>query len=398
MALSLRRLAPIDPRELLSGTWGEWVLIIILCGLFIAVAGAVLPKHLTEKRYGKALTIFVGLILGGGLYLAKDLYNFSLESFGLLAFGIIIILAAAVTFGLTRIGFSKSTAIGLSYCLVFLTFAMQKPSLFDSIARTLPILNLVFYLLFFFMMGKLVMGMFKHDKSAFDALRKIKDMDFKGSLPKETEKQIESEVATDKKEDKEIKKQTMKLTKREISSVDDMNHDLSDMQRLIRAKGKNIDKDEVAQLKHKLRRLAKEEDVLRRGLQLIPRQLNLYKLRHMKQLEFVRNRLHETKDAEQKKHLYRELESHKKALSTIETLKSLNQKALELKREFDRNVYAAMIRIREKRPDEAVALLNRSKRYLDDLRKIYENQKRLEKELIYINKKTINELKKEKNV
>jgi hypothetical protein len=158
MASALRLIGPMGPEEFLSGAWGEWVLIIILCGLFIAIAGAVLPKHLTEKRYGKALVTFIGLILGGGLYLAKDLYNFSLESFGFLAFGIVIIIAAAVTFGLTRIGFSKSTSIGLSYCLVFMTFAMMQPSLFDSIARTLPILNLIFYLMFFFMLGKLIMG------------------------------------------------------------------------------------------------------------------------------------------------------------------------------------------------------------------------------------------------
>jgi len=343
MKLSLRRLAPIDPRELLSGTWGEWVLIILLCGLFIAVVGAVLPKHLSEKRYGKALTVCLGLVLGGGLYLAKDLYNFSLESFGFLAFGIIIILAAAVTFGLTRIGFSKSTAIGLSYCLVFLTFAMMQPSIFDSIAETLPILNLVFYLLFFFMIGKLIMGMVKHDKSAFDALRKIKDIKL-NRLPKETEKEIESEVATDKKEDKLIKKQTLKLTKREINTVDDMNNDLQEMQRLIKTKGNNIDKDEVAQLRYKLRRLAREEEVLRQGIQLIPRQLNLYKLRHTKQLEFVRNRLHETKDTEQKKNIYKELDSHKKALTIIETLKTRNQRAIDVKREFDRNIFTVMVK------------------------------------------------------
>ena len=65
--------------------------------------------------------------------------------------------------------------------------------------------------------------------------------------------------------------------------------------------------------------------------------------------------------------------------------------------EFDRNLYAAMIRIRERKPEESVALLNRSKRYLDELRKIYENQRRLEKDLIYINKTTIKELKREKD-
>ena len=73
MRVSLRNFMPVDPHELLSGTYGEWVKIILFCGLFIALAGAVLPKRLTEKRYGKALTVFTGLILGLGLYTAQNL-------------------------------------------------------------------------------------------------------------------------------------------------------------------------------------------------------------------------------------------------------------------------------------------------------------------------------------
>ena len=391
-------MAPIDPRELLTGTYGEWFLITLLCGLFIAIAGAVLPKHLTEKRYGKALVVCVGLILGGGLYLAKDLYNFSLESFGFLAFGIIIIIAAAVTFGLTRIGFSKSTAIGLSYCLVFLTFAMMQPSIFDSIAETLPILNLIFYLMFFYMIGKLLFGMVKHEHGALDAIKKLKNIDFKKPLSKESQKQIESEVKTDKREDKEIRKETLKITKREISTVDDMLSELGKAEKIIKTKGKNIDQDEIARLKNILRRLRREEDALTSGLELVPRQLLLFKNRHTNQLEFVRNRLHKTEDKEQKKILFGETDNHKKALGIIENLKTLNIRAINGKREFDNNLYTAMIRIRDKKHEESLALIGRSKRYLYELRRIYENQKRLEKELIYINKKTINQLKKEKNV
>lgn len=397
MAVSLRKYAPIDPGEMLSGNLGEWIIITLLCGLFIAIFGAVLPKHLTEMRYGKALVTFLGLIFGLGLYLAKDLYHFDLESFGFLAFGLMIVIAVIVTFGLTRIGASKPTAIALSYCLVFLTFVMREPSLFDSIAETLPILNLIFYLMFFYMVGKLIFGMVSHKHTALYALKKIKDFDFKGPMPKETVKQIDSEVATDKLEDKEIKKVAMKLTKREINTTNDMRSDIDDMQRLIRTKGKNIDKDEVGELQKRLRRLRNEEGVLIRGLELIPRQLNLYKLRHTKQLEIERNRLHEAKDKEQQKHLHKAVYNHKKALEIIDNLKRHNDRAINDKREFDRNLYAAMLRIKERKPEESVQLLNRSKRYLDELRKIYENQRRLENDLIYINKTTIKELKCEKN-
>ena len=52
---------------------------------------------------------------------------------------------------------------------------------------------------------------------------------------------------------------------------------------------------------------------------------------------------------------------------------------------------------RERRPDESLQLLNRARRYLEEMKKTLENQKQLEKELIQINKITIRELEKEKD-
>jgi len=152
---------PYDPLELLRGPIGEWVVLILLCGLFIAIAGAVLPKRLTEGRYGKAVTIIVGLILGIGLFMTRKLYNFNLESFGFLAIFIIIILMFLVAYGLLKMHFNKDMAIGISYCMIFLTFYIMSPSLFDTFAETLPILNGIFFFTFIYIIGKFIYNMLK---------------------------------------------------------------------------------------------------------------------------------------------------------------------------------------------------------------------------------------------
>ena len=161
MPIRLRKFLPYEPLELLKGPIGEWVVLILLCGLFIAIAGAVLPKRFTEGRYGKAVTIIVGLILGVGLFMTRKLYNFNFESFGFLAIFIIIILMFLVTYGLLKMHFNNDMAIGISYCMIFLTFYIMSPSLFDTFANTLPILNGIFFLTFFYIIGKLIYNMLK---------------------------------------------------------------------------------------------------------------------------------------------------------------------------------------------------------------------------------------------
>ncbi len=148
MAVRLRRFIPAAPEEFLEGPLGEWVVITLLCALFIAIAGAVLPKRLTEKRYGKALVICTGLLLGFGLYKAKDIYNFNLESFGFMSIWLIAVLLGMVAFGLFRYGMKPDIAFALTYCVMFLSFSLIAPSLFDSIADSLPFLNSVFFICF----------------------------------------------------------------------------------------------------------------------------------------------------------------------------------------------------------------------------------------------------------
>ena len=69
----------INPTELLQGAAGDWFLIILLTCIYKATAGATLPKHLVQSRYGKTLIVSTGLLLAFGLYTARDQLRFNLE-------------------------------------------------------------------------------------------------------------------------------------------------------------------------------------------------------------------------------------------------------------------------------------------------------------------------------
>ncbi len=162
MTFQLRRIAPIDPKELLGGTYGEWIILIMLCSLFIALAGAVLPERLTRSKTGKALYIIVGLILGIGLFMTRKVFNFNLESFGFLAIWLIIILAAFVTYGLAKVGMRKDLAVTFSYCLMFMTFYILTPSMVDTISDRFPLLYFVLLIAFVYLVGNLLLKMLKN--------------------------------------------------------------------------------------------------------------------------------------------------------------------------------------------------------------------------------------------
>jgi hypothetical protein len=227
MSITLRRFMPYGPLDLLRGPIGEWVVLILLCGLFIAIAGAILPKRLTEKRYGKAVTIFVGLILGIGLFMSKKLFNFNLESFGFLAIFLIIILMFLVTYGLLKMQFNKDMAVSITYCMIFLTFYIMSPSLFDTFAETLPILNGIFFLTFFYILGKLVFNMVKgtgegvKDKIKSTFIDKDKAAD-QGSTAPEQEKTMKRIGGTMKIKDATLKSM-LKLKGRYDSLITELN-------------------------------------------------------------------------------------------------------------------------------------------------------------------------------
>jgi hypothetical protein len=127
------------------------------------------------------------------------------------------------------------------------------------------------------------------------------------------------------------------------------------------------------------------------------RQLTYFKLKHTKQRDEVRKRTEGVEDQDQRKALLSEVTDHNKALRYLEILASLNDKAINSKREFDRCIYSGMKRINEGSPGDTLNYLKQANQNLLKLRSICRSQKEIEKELIDLTKRTIKDLNYEKD-
>lgn len=402
MVVSVRSFDPIEPSFLLTHAWGEWVILILFCGLFIALSVAILPRRLTEGNAGKAITIILGIMIGTGLFMMRSLYHFNLESFGMLAVGLIVILAVFVTYGLTKFGMSKTTAIALTYCLIFLTFVMPEPSIFDAFAETLPILNLLFYVAFIIMVGKLFMGMFG-GFSAGDAAKDLKRMalDERGSVWNDPEKErekteVEKEIREDEREDKAIQYKTFEVTRKELKTIDDIYRHLKEISGTIEKKGNHLQESDKAGMLASLRNIQKDEYILLGGLIAIRNHAKAYKLKHRKDISEIEDRLKKTRSPKQKKILSDEISYQRKMLDALDYLEKYEARVFEFKKAFDRLLYLSIESLRRKNAQEALAYLKHAQLEISKIRFIYEKQMELERFLVNINKKTIDSLKKEK--
>jgi hypothetical protein len=391
MSTTLRKFIPFQPEEILNGPFGDWLLLIIFCGLFIAVAGAVLPRHLTDKKYGKAVVIFTGLILGIGLFKAKDIYNFNLESFGFMAIWLIILIMGFVIYGLTKMGMAKTTAIFATYCVMFLSFFLLSPSLFDAISESFPLINLIFFILFFYMLGKPLFAILG-SKNPLKAAQRIAHTEFTSDQDIE----IEKEKKEDKVEMKDLKKKTIPGTKREINSISKIEKCLKDMVYIIQGKGTNLTEEEKKQISSDLKQINLNENILRKGMKYIKSHIDSYNRKHKKDIGEVQLRLNKATTPKQKQFLQDELHYQKTMINVLNYHNKYGAQYINFIKAFNSLIFKATDKLIHSFPGQALAFLKEAHQNAIKMQHIYEEQKKFEKLLLKFNKKIVKDLKKER--
>ena len=371
--------------------------------MFFGVVGIALRQRFKDSRALRTLIAGMGLLITltvyTGIYSGK--LHLDVEGFAMYGILILFMLLFFILFVVFQIFRSESAAFMLAYCITYVVAWVSSKDFFDKIADTIPIVNGILTILWMVFVIILITRAISFAKGQSPDIRQSSKLldKVKSIIPrrKEQTREVEREIKDDKKEQNQIKKETVKLTDREISNLKDMKADLYDMARLIRVKGGNMNKDEIGKLKYRLRRLANEEQALGKGLELFPRQLKYLGLKHTKQRDVTRNRLQGVKDQNQRKALLAEITDHNQALRNLGIMNSLNDKAMETKREFDRCIYAGMKRINEGKPGETMSYLKQANNHLNRIALIYRNQRELEKQLIELSKRIIKDLNYEKD-
>ena len=242
---------------------------------------------------------------------------------------------------------------------------------------------------------KVLAAFFRYSrKSPLNAARTIQKPGF---LPPDPDvPEIEREEREEKKEMKLLKKRSMKLTKMEINTVEEIADYLEQMINVIKEKGSDIDQEEIAELSHALRQIGKKQGLLKHGLELIKKHEKAYKNIHSRDVSELEKRFSSAKNKDEKKVIEEEIVYQQKMVEALDFMEKYEKKITDFTESFNKLIYAAIQKFRGRYPSDALDYLVESHKSLTGMKQVYEKQKEIEKYLLRLNKKTIKDLKKEK--
>ncbi len=297
-------------------------MITLLCVLFIAIAGVALPARLTQSRYGRILIGALGLSLGFALYRARDYLHFNFEAFGFIGYALMILVFGLVFYGLTKFGVAKDISFPLTYCVMFFSLNVLSPSIFDVFAKSLPILNLIAFGCFFYLLARIIMKMFSRKPSLAKEMRHLEA----GSVHQVDEREIEREIKGEEKEETELARYLTPLTIQNLHSVDNLEIALKNVLSFL-ARNRALTEESKLGLVAYLRKLAAAKEAFAKRLKVLRDGLDRNQRYDKKQLHELRTRMKKTADKRKKVEIQKEWLTEKKKLELFDFIFS-NEKRI----------------------------------------------------------------------
>ena len=387
----------IHPGSFIS-QYSDWILFTLLLFFFWAVAGIALKRRFEESRYLRVLITSIALALAVGTYYSvyQGWLHLSLQGLGLFGAVLLLIVIFFIIFGLMRgYGLRLSTALPLGFALFYVSLWAVIPNILTTFRETFPPVNGILIILFVVSVFKVLAAFFSHSRrSPLKIAKAMGKPDF--FTPNEEDPEIEREEREEKKEVRLLKKRSMKLTKMEINTIEEIEEYLEQMIRVIKGKGNDIDQEEIAELFHALRQIAKKEGLLKHGLDLIKRHEKAYKNIHQRDVSELEKRFSGAKDKAEKKVIEEEIVYQKKMVEALEFMENYEKKIVDFTQSFNKLIYTGMQKLKGRYPSDAQDYLVEAHKSLTGMKQVYEKQKEIEKYLLKLNKKTIKDLKREK--
>ena len=386
----------INPGPFIS-SYSEWIFFTLLLFFFWAVVGISLKKRFEESRYLRVLITSTALMLAVATYYSifKGWLHLSLQGLGLFGAILLLVVVFFIILGLMRgYGMHLSNALPIGLILFYISLWAVSPNILHTLGKIFPLGNTIFLLLFIVSFFKVIWSFFHISQQSL--LGTAKDLK-KTRFTTTDDVEIDREISKDKQEGKLLKKKTMKLTKVAVNTLEDIENYLNKMTKIIKEKGKKIDRQEIEELSKILGVISKKESILTRGLELITRHVHTYQSKHRKDISELSKRLSETKNKKQQKLIQNELTYQKRMIQALVFMERYESKINEFCKFFNNRISMAMQKIKNHYPVDAQAYLEEAHKSLDEMKHVYETQKSIEKYLLKLNKKTISGLKKEKD-
>ncbi len=398
MGYYLGRLDPFRYFELNSfiDKYSDWILFTILLMFFVSLIKLALRKRFEDSRAFRTLVGSLGLLMTFSMYYSiyKGWLHLNLLGLGLFGAFLLIFMVATIMYGLLRSqGTNKSTSLSVGYILSYATAWLVFPDHAVHIARFFPPLNTLLAILFMYSLYKAAASLFNPGKSLLSASKNLKHVRFISA----TDTEVDREMHDDKKEMKDIKRKTMKITKVEIKTIEEIGNYLKQMIKLIREKKDAVDQHEIAGVTNIIRAISKKEDLLKRGLQLMTHHINAYNAHHKKDIPQLQNRLKTTSDKRKRKGIEEEISYQQEMLKVLYFMNRYEHKIIEFTQSFNRLLLTALERLKANRPSDSLPYIKKAYDNLAEMKHVYEKQRRFEKYLLRLDRKIVHDLKREKS-
>ena len=387
----------ISPGQFIS-RYSDWILFTLLIFFFWSVVTIALKKRFGDSRAFRFLATSTALMLSVGTYymIYKGKLHLSLEGLGMFGAMLILIIIFFILFGLQRnFGMKVSISLPLGFVLFYISIFALAPSVMTNVQNVFQLAKPIMGVLFAVSLFRLITAFFRHSKP--DLLKIGKTLEKKTILPKD-DPEIIHEIQDDKNEIKLLKGKTLKLTKMEIRTIDDIEHSLIQLIKLIKERDKNITQEETSQISQILSQISKKENILLGSMPILKKQAEIYKSKHRKDITELERRLHETINNPPQQNLIRqEIGFQKRMIEVLDFIETYENRIPEFTQTLNQAISKAILKLKSIHPHECLEYLNYARKEIESIKHVLKKQKELEKYVLSLNKKTIKDLKKEKS-
>ena len=210
--------------------------------------------------------------------------------------------------------------------------------------------------------------------------------------------EIQQEMETQNKEKNLVKNNAIKITKVEIRTIKDMAEALAEIQRIIETNNNNIPSEEREKIKHILQIISNSENIFKKGLWSLQKNLKKISTIDNEQLQNLKERLKKASEKE-RKILISEIEFEEEKLKTEKIILDLEVRLNQYIESFNKALGHSLEQLG--RPENLFEIkdnLAKARLLLKDISEMLKETKSLEEKLVKLTKAEKVLLKKETEV
>jgi hypothetical protein len=386
--MSASLLFPLDqirPSQLLS-EYSEWIYFTLLLVFFLSVAGIALRKHF-DKPYVKPLIISVSLMITIGSFKFRNSLTTIFESWGILGTVLLIIIGAAIPFGLSRnFGLSAAKSFFIAYILFYILSWLQFPQIYYFLAdKNLGLVNLG--LLVLFLVAIIILVKFVKWSPKMST-----NLNNSGTYDSE----IGNEIGMQGVEKSMIKKQAEKITKIEIRTVDDIVRFLEQINQVIENHRNNLPLEERNKISNILKEIVKKEQIFKKALLNLNKLFKRIRVFDVNQIEKQKERMANV-DEKERKIIKEEMIGEEEKLKIEKAILGFEEKLNHDVGSFNTNLGLAIDHLKASPyPYDVTPYLSKARLVLKEISEILKEIQILEEKLVNLSETEKRLLKKEK--